>query len=254
MTALLRLEDVNHRFGGYQALSNVSCDVAAGHIHALIGPNGAGKSTLFNIISGVLRPSAGRLVFDGEAYAGRRPDRISRMGIARNFQHVRLVRSLSVLENVMIGCHAGINRGLIGNLSQLFGIGEAESSARKKALEMIGLVGMTDKLNTEAGGLALADQRRLEIARALASAPRLLLLDEPAAGMNPTEVTELGALLKKIRSGGITLLLVEHHMRLVMSTADIVTVLSAGNVIAEGPPSGVRSNPEVVSAYLGRET
>ncbi len=254
MTPLLRVEDVSHRFGGYQALNNVNCDVAAGHIHALIGPNGAGKSTLFNVISGVLWPSGGRIVFDGEAYTGRRPDRVSRMGIARNFQHVRVVRSLSLLENVMIGCHTGINRGLIGNLSQLFGIGDAESSARKKALEMISLVGMADKLHTEPGGLTLADQRRLEIARALASGPRLLLLDEPAAGMNPTEVTELSALLKKIRSAGITLLLVEHHMRLVMSIADIVTVLSAGNVIAEGPPSSVRSNPEVISAYLGRET
>lgn len=254
MSPLLRIEDVSRRFGGYQALSNVNCEVAAGHIHALIGPNGAGKSTLFNIVSGLLRPNGGRIVFDGEAYTGRRPDRISRMGIARNFQQVRLVRGLSLLENVMIGCHAGTSRGLIGNLLQLFGVGDAERAARKKALEMIGLVGMTDKLHTDTSGLTLADQRRLEIARALASGPRLLLLDEPAAGMNPTEVVELSALLKKIRSAGITLLLVEHHMRLIMSIADIVTVLSAGNVIAEGPPSAVRSNPDVVSAYLGRET
>jgi branched-chain amino acid transport system ATP-binding protein len=254
MTPLLRVEDVSHRFGGYQALNNVNCAVASGHIHALIGPNGAGKSTLFNIISGVLRPSGGRVVFDGEAYARRRPDRVSRMGIARNFQHVRLVRSLSVLENVMVGCHTGINRGLIGNFSQLFGVGSGEHSARDRALEMLTLVGMADKLDTEPSGLALADQRRLEIARALASGPRLLLLDEPAAGMNPTEVLELSLLLKRIRSSGVTLLLVEHHMRLIMSIADIVTVLSAGNVIAEGTPSVVQSSPDVVSAYLGRPT
>jgi ABC-type branched-subunit amino acid transport system ATPase component len=254
MTPLLRVEDVSRHFGGFSALSNVSCEVAAGHIHALIGPNGAGKSTLFNIISGVLRPSRGRIVFDGGTYTGCRPDRISRMGIARNFQHVRLVRGLSVVENVMVGCHTGINRGLIGNLSQLFGVGNAERSARKRALEMIDLVGLADKLDIDPSGLTLADQRRLEIARALASGPRLLLLDEPAAGMNPTDVVELSALLKKIRSGGITLMLVEHHMRLIMSIADIVTVLSAGSVIAVGTPSVVQTHPDVVSAYLGQET
>ena len=152
MIPLLCVEDVSRSFGGFSALSNVNCDVAAGNIHALIGPNGAGKSTLFNIISGVLRPNGGRIVFDGEAYTGRRPDRISRMGIARNFQHVRLVRSLSVLENVMVGCHTGINRGLFGNLSQLVGIGDAEESARKRAMDMIELVGIADRLNTEPAG------------------------------------------------------------------------------------------------------
>ena len=252
MTVILRIEDLSRRFGGYLALNNVSCQVARGHVHALIGPNGAGKSTLFNIVSGTLRPTAGRIVFEGIALTGRRPDRVLTMGIARNFQQVRLVRGLSVLENVMIGCHARIDRGPVGNLAAFFGIGRAESLARARSRELLDFVGMSAKLRAEPDELTLADQRRLEIARALASEPRLLLLDEPAAGMNPVEILDLTSLLKKIQSLGITTLLVEHNMRLIMSIADCITVLSAGNVIATGPPPVIQRHPEVIAAYLGQ--
>ena len=252
MTPILRIEDVSRRFGGYQALSHVTCEIAAGHIHALIGPNGAGKSTLLNVIGGSLRPNDGCLFFEESDYTGKRPDQISTMGIARSFQHVRMVPGLSVLENVMIGCHARINRGPIRNLLQFLGIGHAEASARKTAREMLDLVGLPANSHSEPD-LPLADQRRVEIARALASQPRLLLLDEPAAGLHPTDISSFSVLIQKIRGLGITTLLVEHNMRLIMSIADTVTVLRAGSVIANGPPAAIRQDAEVISAYLGTE-
>jgi len=251
MSAFLRVEGVNRRFGGYLALNDVSCEVARGHVHALIGPNGAGKTTLFNVISGVLRPTAGRIFLDGRDYTGLRPDGVSRLGVARNFQQVRLVRQLSAVENVMIGCHAGIYRGVAGNLAEFFGLGGAEKAAREKSREMLAFVGMAGKAEVPVDQLTLVDQRRLEVARALASEPSLLLLDEPAAGMNPTELDELKTLIQAIRDRGITIVLVEHHMRLVMSIADRITVLSAGTVIASGTPSEVRQDAAVISAYLG---
>ena len=252
MTPILRVDDVSRRFGGYLALKNVSCDILPGQVHALIGPNGAGKTTLFNVISGTLRPTGGRLTFRETVYTGWRPDRIAILGIARNFQQVRLVRGLSIVENVMVGCHARINRGVLGNFAEFFGVGHAEANARRKAHEMLDFVGLSGKLRAQPDELTLADQRRCEIARALASEPRLLLLDEPAAGMNPTELIEITTLLEKIRLLGITILLVEHHMQLIMKIADNITVLSAGSVIADGPPSAIRRNPEVIAAYLGQ--
>jgi ABC-type branched-subunit amino acid transport system ATPase component len=252
VTSLLQAMAVSRRFGGYLALNDACCDVAEGHIHALIGPNGAGKTTLFNIISGVLRPTTGRITFKGSDYTGRRPDSVLQMGIARNFQQVRLIRGLSVIENVMIGCHTRINRGAFRNLLQFtFAIGGAEAAARSKARVMLEFVGMGDKIAIPPGDLTLVDQRRLEIARALASEPRLLLLDEPAAGMNPSELLELGTLIRRIQANGVTVLLVEHHMRLVMTVADRITVLSAGSVIANGPPAEIQRNPAVIAAYLG---
>jgi branched-chain amino acid transport system ATP-binding protein len=252
MTPILLVKGISRRFGGYLALNDVSCDFVAGQIHALIGPNGAGKTTLFNVISGALRPTAGQVVFEGMVYTGRRPDSVLRMGIARNFQQVRLVRSLSVVENVMIGCHARIDRGLLGNSAEFFGIGGAEGAARTKAREMLDFVGMSAKLHMQPDELTLVDQRRLEIARALASEPRLLLLDEPAAGMNHAELDELSALIKRIKQLGMTILLVEHHIRLIMAIADNITVLSAGSVIANGPPSVIQLDPTVIAAYLGQ--
>ena len=252
MTPLLHVEGVSRRFGGYLALNNVSCDVEAGQIHALIGPNGAGKTTLFNVISGTLKPTAGEVIFEGTRYTGLRPDRVLKMGVARNFQLVRLVRGLSIVENVMIGCHARIDRRLLGNATEFLGLGNAEAAAREKAREMLDLVGMSDRLHLQPAELTLVDQRRLEIARALASEPRLLLLDEPAAGMNPAELDQLMALIRRIRALSITILLVEHHIRLIMAISDIVTVLSAGTVIASGPPVSIQHDPTVISAYLGQ--
>jgi branched-chain amino acid transport system ATP-binding protein len=251
-TALLRVAGVTRRFGGYLALNDISCDVAAGNVHALIGPNGAGKTTLFNIVSGTLRPSAGRIAFDGCDYTGRRPDRVLKMGIARNFQHVRLISGLSIIENVMIGAHVGIDRGIVGNTAALFGLAGGEWAAARKARELLDFVGLPAKRQLRPGELTLGDQRRVEIARALASEPRLMLLDEPAAGMNAAEVDELSRLIRQIRSRGITILLVEHHIRLIMEIADNVTVLNAGRVIASGPPSMVQSDPAVIAAYLGK--
>ena len=172
MTPVLRVEAVSRRFGGYFALNDVSCDVGIGQIHALIGPNGAGKTTLFNIVSGTLRPTSGRIAFEGKDYTGRRPDSVLKMGIARNFQQVRLVRGLSVVENVMIGCHARMDRGWLGNPAAFLGIGGAEKAARGKAREMLDFVGISARLHMQPAELTLVDQRRLEIARALASEPR----------------------------------------------------------------------------------
>jgi len=251
VTTLLRIDHVSRRFGGYIALNDASCEIVEGHVHALIGPNGAGKTTLFNIVSGVLRPTSGKLSFQGVDYTGCRPDKILTMGIARNFQQVRLVRGLSVLENVMIGAHARIGRGLIGNTAEFLGFAVAERAAREKARTMLEFVDMAGSGEMQPDDLTLVDQRRLEIARALASDPRLLLLDEPAAGMNPTELNELGALISRIQANGLTVLLVEHHMRLVMSISDRITVLSAGNIIAAGPPKVIQRDPAVIAAYLG---
>jgi ABC-type branched-subunit amino acid transport system ATPase component len=249
---LLQAERISVRFGGYLALDDVSCEIPANRIHALIGPNGAGKTTLFNVICGMLRPTQGRVFFAGRDYTGRRPDLISSMGIARNFQQVRLFPGLSVAENIAIGCHAPTGGNSWHTLLRLgFLERDAGRTARAKAVELLGLVGIERKSEDLPSELTLVDQRRLEIARALASGPRLLLLDEPAAGMNPSEVAELGKLIRRICSSGTTVLLVEHNMRLVMNIADRITVLSAGRVIADGPPTEIQSDEAVIAAYLG---
>lgn len=251
MTVLLQVETVNKRFGGYFALTNVTCQVWTGQIHALIGPNGAGKTTLFNVVSGVTRPTSGRISFGGTDYTGRRADQVHAMGIARNFQSVRLFPGLSIFENVMIGCHARMGSVFRELISLPVPWPKAEREARERAAEVLASVGLDSRLSILPSELTLVDQRRLEIARALASNPRLLLLDEPAAGMNAAEVNQLGRLIRKIRESGVTILLVEHHTRLVMALADRVTVLSAGSVIADGPPNVVQRDAGVIAAYLG---
>ena len=237
---LLAVENLGKRFGGYEALAEISFGVNAGGIHGLIGPNGAGKTTLFNLISGVLPPSSGRLRFGDIDYTGRRADQILAMGIARNFQHVRLFRTLSVLENVLVGRHARISGGFLSAIAAPpFRTKASEAAAVTRARELLEFVGMADRIETPVADLTLVEQRRVEIARALASDPKLLLLDEPAAGMNPMEVRGLMQLIRQLRERGTTVLLVEHHMQLVMSVCDRVTVLKTGRLLAEGTPDEV---------------
>jgi ABC-type branched-subunit amino acid transport system ATPase component len=251
VTALLRVDDVSKRFGGYLALSNVSCEVAEGRIHALIGPNGAGKSTLLNVISGLIAPTAGHVELAGQTYTTSRADAIHRMGVARNFQHVRLFKGLTVLENVMIGSDPKTNPGGWNDVLDFFLPFRDREVANRNALEALQFVGLEGHGSCGIDQLTLVDQRRVEIARALASRPRLLLLDEPAGGMGPSEVEDLTEVVRQIQRAGITVLVVEHHMRFVMTLAEWITVLDAGRVIADGAPESVRRDPAVISAYIG---
>ena len=251
---MLRLDRLAKRFGGYQALADVDLAVEAGSVHAVIGPNGAGKTTLFNVITGLLAPTAGGVSLEGRDITGWRADRVTRAGIARTFQQVRLFRGMSALENVMVGRHARTRGGFAAALVRPpFRPRGQEADTRRRAREMLELVGLGARAGTWAGDLTLVEQRRLEVARALASEPRVLLLDEPAGGMTPVEVEDLNQLIRKIRESGVTVVLVEHHMRLVMRVSDVVTVLDAGRVIASGPPDRVRRDPRVIAAYLGRD-
>jgi branched-chain amino acid transport system ATP-binding protein len=248
-TPLLEVHSVLRRFGGYVALDQVSCGIDPGTVHALIGPNGAGKTTFINVLSGLIKPNAGRLIFMGRRYDGARPDQITAMGIARNFQQVRLFPDLSVFENVMIGRHC---RQPGFGIREFFGMDRNAAQTRTMAHDTLEFVGFRAAEKGDPRHLTLVEQRRVEIARALVSDPKLLLLDEPAAGMNPAETDELGAIIEKMRQAGRTVLLIEHHMRLVMAIADRITVLDAGKVIASGAPADVRENPAVIAAYLGQ--
>jgi branched-chain amino acid transport system ATP-binding protein len=251
---VLRVERLAKRFGGYQALADVDLAVEPGSVHAVIGPNGAGKTTLFNVITGLLPPTAGSVALDGRDITGWRADRVIHAGIARTFQQVRLFRGMNALENVMVGRHTRTRGGFAAALVRPpFRERGEEAETRGRARALLDLTGLGARADTWAGDLTLVEQRRLEVARALASDPRLLLLDEPAGGMTPVEVEDLNQLIRKIRESGVTVVLVEHHVRLVMRVSDVVTVLDAGRVIATGPPDRVRQDPRVIAAYLGRD-
>jgi branched-chain amino acid transport system ATP-binding protein len=248
---LLEVEGVSKRFGGVRAVNDVSFRVEKGMIKAVIGPNGAGKTTLFNMVSGFVAPDAGTITFAGKPMHGEPPHRVAARGVSRTFQNIRLFPGMSALENVMVGRYL---RARAGFLAGMLGLGRAareDGAARERALEVMGFLGIADLAGVEATSLAYGQQRAVELARALASDPEMILLDEPAAGLNIRETRDLSALITRIRGRGITVLLVEHDMSLVMSICDEVLVLSYGEKIADADPPTVQKDPQVVKVYLG---
>jgi branched-chain amino acid transport system ATP-binding protein len=251
VTILLRTIGLTRRYAGLVAVDSVDMEVESGLVHAVIGPNGAGKTTLFNLISGLVAPSAGKIVFDG-ADIGRLPaDKRARLGIARTFQNIRVFGAMTVLENVLTGLHARPAPGMAATILRLPSFRRAEHDFVAAARAALDFVGLADRAEARASALSYGDQRRLEIARALAPNPRLLLLDEPAAGMNPAETEALGKLVRRMGETGTTVLLVEHDMGFVMGISDRVTVLNFGRRIFDGSPDVARREPVVVEAYLG---
>jgi branched-chain amino acid transport system ATP-binding protein len=250
---MLEVDGLSKSFGGVQALTDVSFAVAAGEITGLIGPNGAGKTTCFNLINGLLPPSAGGIRLGGTDMVGLPPYRRAHLGLARTFQNIQLFGGMTVLENVLTGYHLHQHVGVLTALLPLPGVRRAQAENRRRGLELLDLVGLGGKEDEPAEALAYGDQRRLEIARALAQQPQLLLMDEPAAGLNPRETEELMALMEKLLPLDITLLVIEHDMTLVMGLCHRIVVLDHGQVIAVGPPEEIRRNPRVIEAYLGRE-
>jgi branched-chain amino acid transport system ATP-binding protein len=251
--ALLSAKGISKRFGGVHALADVDFTINHGEIYGLIGPNGAGKTSLFNVLTGIYTPDGGAFTFDGLPLAGLKPNDVAARGIARTFQNIRLFANLSALENVMIGRHVRTHANVFGAIFRDKKTVAEESAIEKRAHELLEYVGVAKRANTLAKHLAYGDQRRLEIARALATEPKLLALDEPAAGMNATETASLKELLSDIRRDGITILLIEHDMKLVMSVCDRVLVLDYGKKIAEGTAGEVQKDAKVIAAYLGGE-
>jgi branched-chain amino acid transport system ATP-binding protein len=250
---LLEVDDVSIRFGGLTALDSVSFDIREGEILGLIGPNGAGKTTCFNVLTGVYQATSGQVRFDGAPLAKLKRHKITKLGIARTFQNIRLFRSMTVLENVMVGADAHSKVGFWDALLRTPRHRSTEAQGRERAKELLRIVGITANHDELAANLSYGDQRRLEIARAMATGPKLLCLDEPAAGFNPAEKIKLMELIRRVRDEGYTVLLIEHDMRLVMGVTDRIVVLEFGRKIAEGVPSEIRDNPAVIAAYLGVE-
>ncbi|WP_199288598.1 ABC transporter ATP-binding protein [Pseudanabaena mucicola] len=250
----LAIQQVTRRFGGLVAVNEVSFDVQENEIFGVIGPNGAGKTTLFNTITGLIEPTSGKVLYDGQELTNRRPHQIAKLGIARTFQNIRLFADLSALENVAIARHLGTTTGIWNGILGLPPTAKQEKETYERAQELLELVGLDDRAEVKAKNFAYGDQRRLEIARALALQPKLLLLDEPAAGMNPIEKGQLSDFIRSLRDRfNLTILLIEHHVPLVMGLCDRIAVLDFGQLIAIGKPEIVKSDQAVIEAYLGDE-
>ncbi|MDD3353699.1 ABC transporter ATP-binding protein [Zoogloea sp.] len=249
--ALLDVTNLSIHFGGVKAVQDVSFSIDAGIVYAVIGPNGAGKTTLFNLITGVYKPTHGEIRLDGESIGGKSPDELARRGVARTFQNLQICMNMSAIENVMVGAHLRLDRNLLKAALRFPSITRRDAELRAEALELMRFVGLDKFADSRADAMPYGALKRLEIARALAMKPRLIFLDEPAAGLNPKETIEVDELVRKVADSGITVVLVEHDMKMVMNLSDRILVLDYGKKLAEGTGEEVRRNPDVIAAYLG---
>ena len=248
---MLTIKNLSKSFGGVHAVQDVSFTVKEGNIHSVIGPNGAGKTTLFNLITGVYTPSKGEILLNGENVAAMPPDALARRGMSRTFQNLQVCMNMTAIDNVMVGAHLRLNQNLFASMLRLPSVRRADAACRDEAAGLMEFVGVGRHIDDEAGQMSYGALKRLEIARALAAKPKVLLLDEPAAGLNHTETGEIETLIRKVAQSGVTVVLVEHDMKLVMNLSDHILVLDYGKKLAEGTAAEVRANPDVVAAYLG---
>jgi branched-chain amino acid transport system ATP-binding protein len=248
---MLQVKDLSIHFGGVKAVQNVSFNIDAGIVYSVIGPNGAGKTTLFNLITGVYKPTTGEIKLDGEAIHGKSPNELAVRGVARTFQNLQICMNMSAVENVMVGAHLRLDRNLVKAALRFPGLKKRDRELRTEAAELMAFVGLEQYVETRADAMSYGALKRLEIARALAMKPRLIFLDEPAAGLNPKETIEVDHLVRKIADSGVTVVLVEHDMKMVMNLSDRILVLDYGKKLAEGTGEEIRKNPDVIAAYLG---
>ena len=249
--SLLEVKDLSIHFGGVKAVQNVSFTIDAGIVYSVIGPNGAGKTTLFNLITGVYKPTTGEIRLDGEAIHGKSPNELARRGVARTFQNLQICMNMTAIENVMVGAHLRLDRNLVKAALRFPGLKRRDREMRAEAAQLMDFVGLGQHVETRADAMSYGALKRLEIARALAMQPRLIFLDEPAAGLNPKETIEIDHLVRKIADSGVTVVLVEHDMKMVMNLSDRILVLDYGKKLTEGTGEEIRKNPDVIAAYLG---